>query len=332
MDALQEVTAFAPATVANVASGFDVLGFALSQPGDTVTARFVETPGVTVTEITGDGGRLPTAAEQNTASVAVIALIDRLKELAQSESLETARLALEKLTQRGIALSIVKDMPLGSGMGSSAASAAAALVAANTLLGNPLTKTELVPCAMEGERIACGAAHGDNVAPALLGNFTLIRGYAPLDLVVIPAPEELYCALIHPDIEIKTADARRVLRRQLTLAQATIQWGNLAGLVAGLYTKDYPLIGRSLTDVVVEPERSLLIPGFNDAKTQALSAGALGCSISGSGPSLFALCQGEQTASAVADRMVAVFKQLGFECEQHVSAINPHGAVVLGSR
>lgn len=307
----RRATAFAPATVANVACGFDVLGFALSQPGDTVTAELTETGAVEIHDIQGDDGRLPRSADRNTAGVVVRSLLDHLR------------------SPLGITLTIFKGMPLGSGMGSSAASAAAALVAANELLGGPLSRRELVPFAIEGERAACGSGHADNVAPALLGNFTLIRSYDPLDIVSLPAPEDLHCVLIHPHIEIRTEDARRVLRKQVYLKDAITQWGNTAALVAGILLKDYALIGRSLTDVIVEPERSLLIPGFNAAKSAALRAGALGCSISGSGPAMFALCEGAGPTADVAAALKGSFEAVGIESKVFVSRVNTEGARLL---
>jgi homoserine kinase len=222
-----------------------------------------------------------------------------------------------------------KKLPLGSGMGSSASSAVAALVAINHLLGEPLLKKELLPFAMEAERIACGSAHADNVAPSLLGGFVLIRGYSPLDVVSIPTPENLFCTLIHPQMELKTEDARQVLRASIPLKDAVTQWGNIAGLVAGLMKPDFGLIGRSLQDVIAEPVRSLLIPGFDQIKVKAVEAGALGCGISGSGPTIFALSTERELAQRVGAVVMEEFKKFSLKSEVYVSKINVKGATVL---
>jgi homoserine kinase len=303
--------AFAPATVANVACAFDVLGFAVSSPGDRVIARVSDSAGVRIVKIEGDGGKLPLESNKNTASVAVSALLNQLG------------------ISLGIELEIKKAMPLGSGLGSSAASAAAALVAVNNMMGSPLSRQELVPLAMKGEQVACGAAHADNVAPALLGGFVLIRSYTPLDIVRITSPADLHCAVVHPQIEIRTADARKILRKDVQLAKVIVQLGNTAGLIAGLLQSDYELIGRSLTDVLIEPERSLLIPGFTTVKTAALENGALGCSISGSGPAMFSLAASSIDAQRCGEAMQAAFGSMGIESQKYVSKINADGATVV---
>jgi homoserine kinase len=305
------VRVYAPATVANVAAGFDILGFAVNAPGDDVVARVAGPGGVRITAVSGGDGSIPTDPTKNTAGVSVLRLLEHLG------------------SDVGIELELSKNMPLGSGLGSSAASAVASVVAANEVLGAPLTRRELLPFAMEAERIACGTGHADNVAPALLGGFLLIRSYRPLDTVRIPAPSELVCTLLHPHIEIRTEDARRILKSKITMRAAVEQWGNTAGLIAGLLTGDYGLIGRSLTDVIVEPARSILIPCFTQAKEAALHAGALGCSISGSGPSMFVLSRGRETAAAAGEAMTDVYRAAGIACDVFVSEINPHGAVVI---
>jgi homoserine kinase len=303
---------FAPATVANVAAGFDILGFAVDQPGDEVIARVGGPPGVRITRVTGGDGQVPLDPAKNTAGVSVQHL------LAATGS------------RAGIELEVHKRMPLGSGLGSSAASAVAAVVATNELLGTALPREALLPFAMEAERMACGAAHADNVGPALLGGFLLIRSYSPLDVVRIAAPGALVCTLVHPQVEIRTEDARKILKNKIAMREAVIQWGNTAGLIAGLLTADYGLIGRSLTDVIIEPARAILIPCFHRAKDAALDAGALGCSISGSGPSLFALTRGRSIAEATGQAMAGVYRAAGIGCEVYVSNINCRGAVVLG--
>jgi len=307
----KSIKVFAPATVANVACGFDVLGFAVDAPGDVITMQLTDKPGTVITSISGDGGRLPKAAEKNTAGVAVNAFLKQLN-----------------ITQ-GVEITIEKNLPLGSGMGSSAASSAAAVVAINELLGKPLSREALVPFAMEAERIACGAAHADNVAPAIMGGFVLIRSYAPLDLIRIPSPDNLYCVVVTPNIELRTEDARKVLKQEITMKDAIQQWGNLAGLIAGLMQKDYALIGRSLQDVIVEPMRALLIPGFEEVKIAALESGVLGCSISGSGPSIFALATSNQIAENAGAAMKVALNKIGLEGTIYVSKINDEGARVI---
>ncbi|WKZ60170.1 MAG: homoserine kinase [Cyclobacteriaceae bacterium] len=308
------IKAFAPATVANVSCGFDVFGFALHHPGDEVHVRLNDSDNVTITKITGDNNLLPREAHLNTCGVAV------------QQFLQAANLPY------GAEINLHKKLPLGSGMGSSAASAVAALVAINHATGNKLSKKELLPFAMEAERIACGSAHADNVAPALLGGFVLIRDKETLDIINIPAPPELMSVVIHPHIEIKTSDARQALRKTLTLGDAVKQWGNTAGLIAGLMKEDYELIGRSLEDVVAEPVRAIFIPGYYHVKQVALQAGALGCGISGSGPSVFAYCRGEANAQAVASAMQAAFQEIHLKADSYISSINSDGARVLSSK
>jgi homoserine kinase len=310
-DNMKTIRAFAPATVANVSCGFDVFGFAVERPGDEVLLTLSDKPGVRLKKIEGDDGRLPMEAEKNTAGVAVIAFLDAIK------------------SDQGVEIVLKKNLPLGSGMGSSAASSVAALVAINHLMGNRLEKKDLLPFAMEAERIACGSGHADNVAPSLMGGFVLIRGYDPLDVVNIPTPESLYCTLIHPHIELNTHDSRQVLRLNVALKDAIIQWGNIAGLVAGLMKPDFGLISRSLKDVIAEPTRSMLIPGFDKIKQKALENGALGSGISGSGPTIFALSADENTAQRVGQAIQEEFGTFKLNSEVFVSKINPKGATIL---
>jgi homoserine kinase len=306
---MDSIRIFSPATIANVSCGFDVLGLCLDNVGDEMTIAKTGTPGVIIKEIIG--ASLPLAAEKNVAGVAALALLEHLQ------------------PEHGFEISIDKRIKAGSGIGSSAASAAGAVFAINYLLGSPLSLKELVPFAMQGEKLASGSAHADNVTPALLGGFTLIRSYEPLDIIKIDAPEELYATVIHPQIELKTMDARSILKNSIPLKKAIVQCGNLAGLISGLYTKDYELIGRSLHDELVEPVRYILIPKFNDIKAAAMQAGALGGGISGSGPSVFALSRGEETAKKAAQAMAAVLDGTGIPYELHVSPINPNGIKIL---
>jgi homoserine kinase len=309
---VNSIKAFAPATVANVACGFDIFGFAIEEPGDVVEIKKRDAPGVVIMDITGDEGRLPRQAEKNAVTVVMLHLLKHLG-----------------IKDFGCEVVLHKNMPLGSGMGSSAASAVAGVVAMNELLGNPLSRQELLPFAMEGEKIASGSAHADNVGPSLLGGFVVIRSYNPLDIFTIPIPDDLYCTLVHPDIEINTKDARFILRNEVSLKNTIAQMGNVAGLVAGLMKADYELIGRSMVDVIIEPVRSILIPEFNEVKQAAIANGALGCSISGSGPSMFALSKGKANAESAGLAMQQKFAKAGIESSMHVSGINKNGAVIL---
>ena len=300
-----EIKVFCPATIANISCGFDVLGVALDAVGDEMTVRKIDEKGIKITKLIGQD--LPMETHKNVAGVAGLALL------------------LASDYDGGFEIEIVKKIKPGSGIGSSAASSAGAVWAMNHLLGNPFQPTELVRFAMEGERLASDVAHADNVAPALFGGFTLVRSYEPLDIVPIPAPADLYATIIHPQIEIKTSDSRKILKTTISMETGIKQWGNVGGLIAGLFMEDYDLIGRSLVDHIVEPIRSILIPGFDEVKKASLKAGALGAGISGSGPSIFALSKGSETALKVADAMKNVYEQIGIDYEIHVSKINMDG-------
>ncbi|WP_162055860.1 homoserine kinase [Pontibacter pamirensis] len=304
------IKVFAPATVANVCCGFDVLGFALDQPGDEVWARKSDTPGITITAIEGISG-LSFNPEENVIGV-----------VAQ-------KIATALDVPFGIELQLRKGMPVGSGLGSSAASSAAAAYAVNELLGKPFTTEELVVFAMEGERIASGSAHADNVAPSLLGGFVLVRSYDPLDIVPLGVPVELYCTCVHPLVELKTSLARSILKKEVPMQKAIRQWGNLAALMAGLLKGDYSLISRSLHDEIFEPERAFLIPLFKQAKQAALEAGALGAGISGSGPSIFALSATEERAQEVEKAIEQVYASSGIELNTYVTRVPDKGARVI---
>lgn len=307
----RECTAFAPASVSNVACGFDIMGFALDAPGDRVTARFSDQPGVRIGKVTG--ARLPMDPAANTAAAPVAAMLRHAGD------------------SRGVEIDIHKGVPIGGGIGSSAASAVAAATAANALLGTGLSARELLPFAIEGEKIASGAVHVDNLAPSLLGGFILVRGYDPIDLVPVDVPANLWCVVLHPHMEIRTIDSRRVLPAAVPLKDLVRQTGNAAGLVAGLAGEDFGLIGRSLVDVVAEPARKHLIPGFDAMKAAALGAGALGCSISGSGPSLFALCASGESASTIGESMGKILPPLGLNFTVYVSRVGGAGARIIGS-
>jgi len=308
---MKSIKALAPATVANVSCGFDIFGFAVEAPADEVMITLTNKPDVVIKEITGDEGRLPLDSSKNTSGVAVRAF---LKEIG---------------SKYGAEIVLHKKLPLGSGMGSSAASSVAALVAINHLHDNPFTREQLLPFAMEAERIACGSAHADNVAPSLLGGFVLIRSYAPLDVTKIPTPAGLYCTLVHPHIELKTEDSRRVLKSAIQMKDAITQWGNIAGLVVGLMKPDYGLITRSLQDVIAEPIRSVLIPGFDAIKEIAIQCGALGSGISGSGPTIFTLSTELETAEKVGAEIQLQFVSMKLKSDVFVSKINHAGARIV---
>ena len=301
---MDSIKLFCPATIANVSCGFDVLGLCLDF-GDEMTITKTNQKGIRITEIID--ADLPLDTKLNVAGVAGLALIEKLN------------------PDFGFEMSIHKNIKAGSGIGSSAASAAGAVYGINALCGYPLSNKELVYYAMQGETLASGTAHADNVSPALLGGFTLVRSYDPLDIISIPSPSDLYVTVIHPQIELKTKDARSVLKENISLKKATIQCGNLGGLISGLFTNDYALIGRSLHDELVEPVRSILIPHFVELKQAAAESGALGSGISGSGPSVFALSKGLETAQRTAQTMSAILQQTNIPFETHVSAINPNG-------
>src|SRR3569832_1264163 len=268
------IQVFAPATVANVVCGFDVLGFAVNEPGDEVIMRVTDKPGITISKITGDDGRLPLDPAKNTVSVSVQHYLQSVGR-----------------TDIGLDIELHKKMPIGSGLGSSSASTVAGLFVAKTLLGDETGVVELLPFARKGEEMACGHGHADNVAPALLGGFVLIRSYEPLDVVKLPHPKGLYCAIVFPDVDVPTREARQIIRNKIQMKDAVTQWGNIAGLVSGLFMNDIDLIGRSMKDILVEPVRSKLIPDFYEMREMAMELGAVSFCISVSGPSVFAFSE-----------------------------------------
>ena len=306
---MREIKIFSPATVANISCGFDILGLCLDTVGDEMVVREVAEKGVKITHIIGQN--LPFETKNNVAGVAALALLDNIE------------------TTVGFEIEIYKNIKPGSGIGSSAASAAGAVFAINELLGKPFSAEELILFAMQGEKLASGSAHADNVSPALLGGFTLVRSYEPLEVLKIDAPTELYVTIIHPQIELKTSASRAVLKNQVPLNKMVKQMGNFGGLISGLYTSNYDLISRSLHDEIIEPNRSVLIPEFNQVKKSALKAGALGVGISGSGPSIFALCRGKGIATKVGRVMSEIYDKTHIEYDIHVSKINQQGVRVL---
>lgn len=305
---VNEVKVHAPGTVANLVCGFDILGLCLNEPNDLMELKLLKEKKIIIES--ADGYPLPLDPAQNTAGAPLVEMINELE------------------GDVGFEMIIHKKIKPGSGIGSSAASAAGAVVAANHLLGNIFSKEDLVRFAMFGEKVATGVKHADNIAPCIYGGITLIRSIFPLDIVCIPAPA-LYVTVVHPQIEVKTKDARQILRKEVLLKDAIKQWGNIAGLVAGFMKNDLDLIGRSLEDVIIEPVRSILIPGFDEVKKRCKAAGALGGGISGSGPSLFMLSKDHQTALVVENEMKAVYNNIGLDYHTHVTTINMDGVKVI---
>jgi homoserine kinase len=309
----KSIQVFAPATVANVVCGFDVLGFAVNEPGDEVVMRITNKPGITISKITGDDGRLPLDPTKNTVSVSVLHYLQSVGR-----------------TDIGLDIELHKKMPIGSGLGSSSASTVAGLFAIKTLLGDDSDPAKLLPFAMKGEEMACGHGHADNVAPALLGGFVLIRSYEPLDVVRLPHPAGLYCAIVFPDVDVPTREARQIIRNKILMKDAVTQWGNISGLVSGLFMNDIDLIGRSMKDILVEPVRSMLIPDFYMMREMAMNLGAVSFGISGSGPSVFAFARDEETAIKITQKLQKHLTGIGIGSNIYVSTINDQGPKVIG--
>ena len=307
---MKKVKVHSPGTVANIVCGFDILGLALSEPYDVMEVTLLNRPEVIIHN--KDNFNLPTEAEKNVAGVVLLSVMERMNNTI------------------GFEVTVEKHIKPGSGIGSSAASAAGAAIAANYLLGNIFSSDEVVQFAMNGEKLASGVKHADNIAPCILGGISLIRSIHPLDIVSIPAPD-LFVTVVHPQIEVRTSDARQILKQQVLLKDAIKQWGNIAGLVTGFMKNDYDLIGRSLEDVIIEPVRSILIPGFDELKVKCKEAGALGGGISGSGPSVFMLSKDESTAKAVGHVMSQVYEQIGIDYNIYVTTINRKGVEVVSS-
>jgi homoserine kinase len=309
---LSQVTAFAPGSVANVAIGFDILGFSVDAVGDRVTLTRSEKPGVTIRSITGVVENLPLDAEKNTAGQALLALIR------------------ERDLPFGFDMAIEKGIPLASGLGGSAASAVAAVVAANAMIDDPLTRIELLKVAMEGEAVASGSRHADNISPSLFGGLVLTVGIDHPRVKQIPVPEEIHAVIIHPHLQVSTKEARAILSRTVNMSDFVWQTANLAGFISGCYTNDLDLIKASLEDVIIEKQRQVLIPGFADVRAAALDKGALGCSISGAGPTVFALCL-ERDARAVRDAMMKGFAAQGVAADKWIVPVQSGGAHVVAS-
>ena len=303
---MKEITIFSPATVANVSCGFDAMGFALESLGDEMIFKKTESKEVVISKI--EGANLPFESDKNVAGVVAQNMLTDCR------------------VDFGLDIQIFKNFKPGSGLGSSAASASGTAFAVNELLGKTYSDLELTKFAMQGEVIACGSPIADNVSAAIYGGFVLIRNYDPLDIVSIPTPKELVATVIHPQIEIKTEDARKVMPSEIPLKTAISQWANVGGLISGLHSGDFDLIGRSLVDHVAEPVRKELIPYFDEVKIASMNAGALGAGISGSGPSIFALSEGMETANKVKEAMTEVYKDSGIDYSIYVSRISKNGA------
>lgn len=306
---MNEIKIFSPATVANVSCGFDVLGFCLDNIGDEMVVRKTTEKGVKITKIVG--ADLPFETKKNVAGVAALAILKAAN------------------TDFGVEIEIYKNIKPGSGVGSSSASASGAVFAINELLGKPFNKQELTAFGMKGEALASGAEHADNVAPGIFGGFTLVKEISPLKVVQLPTPSELYTTVIHPQIEVKTSEARAILPKEVELNKAIKQWANVGSLVSALYDSDYDLIADSLNDFIVEPHRSKLIPHFDEVKKAMLKAGALGAGISGSGPSIFSLSKGKETAEKVAIAIKEVYQSTGIKFEVYLSKVNAEGIRII---
>ncbi len=305
---METVKIKSPGTVANLVCGFDILGLALNEPADWMELSLLDKPEIIIQN--KDDFNLPTHPEKNVAGVVLQSIIEK------------------QGGNTGFRLSVEKHIKPGSGIGSSAASAAGADVAANHLLGSIFSNEELVQFAMNGEKLASGVKHADNIAPCIYGGVTLIRSIHPLDIVSIPAPD-MFVTVVHPQIEVRTADARQILKQQVLLKDAIKQWGNIAGLVTGFMKNDYELIGRSLEDVIIEPVRSILIPGFDELKSKCKEAGALGGGISGSGPSVFMLSKNEKKARDIESVMKDIYNRIGIQYNTYVTNINNKGVEIL---
>lgn len=307
---MKKIKVAVPATVANLVCGFDILGMALNDPLDIMELELIDEPIINIKHT--DDYNLPEAAEKNVAGVSLQALMD------------------EYGKGIGFNVTVHKNIKPGSGLGSSAAGSAGAVAAANHLLGNPFSNEDLVRFAMNGEKLATGVKHADNVTPCIYGGVTLVRSVFPLDIISLAAPN-LFVTVVHPQIEVKTADARQILRKEVQLKNAIKQWGNIAGLVAGILKNDIPLIGRSLEDVIIEPVRSILIPGFDEVKNRSKEAGALGGGISGSGPSIFMLSENKSIAKEVEQIMAEIYSTIDIEYKTYVTTINAGGVKILSS-
>ncbi|MBN1300319.1 MAG: homoserine kinase [Melioribacteraceae bacterium] len=308
---MKNIKIFAPASISNVGPGFDIMGFALYKPGDEIMVKLDNHKKIVISKITGDGKKLPLNPEKNTATVAIKSLLDAYN------------------IKIGLSVSIKKRMGIGSGLGSSAASAVGGVYAVNKLLGLNLRREELLYHAMAGEYIASQAYHADNVAPALYGGFVLIRSYDPLDIIKIKTRNKLFCSVLYPDIEIRTSEARKIIKNKIPIKKAVAQAGNSAGVITGLVTGDNKLLGRSMIDHFAEPYRKFLIPGYDIIRESALAEGAINCNITGSGPSMFSFCESEDKAYSIAEAMKKASAKFTSRNKTYISRINEKGPIVL---
>lgn len=306
---MNEIKIFSPATVANLSCGFDVLGLCLDNVGDEMTIRKINKKGIYIKKV--NGYKVPLELHKNVAGVSALAIYEKLN------------------VNHGFEIEITKNIKPGSGIGSSAASASGAVFGINALSGYPFSKKALTKFAMKGEAIASGAEHADNIAPGIYGNITLIRSYSPLDILEIKAPEELHITVIHPQVEVKTAEARALLGDQVAMSDAIKQLGNLGSLISGLHTSDYKRIGNSLNDYIAEPKRKVLIPRYSEVKQMAKSHGALGSGISGSGPSIFVLTKGLKKALKIKSDVLPIYQDLDIKVNCYISKVNPNGIKIL---
>jgi len=304
----KKISVFAPATVANIGCGFDILGMAIYGVGDLVTIVPNTSEKLIIKSISGDGKKLTKNIHENIVAISIQALLTHLN------------------SKQGFDIYLKKQMPLSSGLGSSAASSVAGLYAANLFLGSPLSKQELVPFAMEGERIACGTAHADNVAPSLLGGIVLCRNNVKAETISLPVPKQLYVVVVHPHYELKTSDSRKALPKKIDLKTGALQWSNTASFVHALHTNNFELLADSITDFVAEPRRKSLIPHFAEVKGAALLNGGLACSISGSGPSIFCIAKGKKNAEKAAAAMKNIYKNNKMGVDVYISNVNTKGA------
>ncbi|MGG1921099.1 homoserine kinase [Chryseobacterium sp. NRRL B-14798] len=305
---MKKVKLKVPATVANLVCGFDILGMAVHDPYDEMEFRLLETPDIIIQHTDSFG--LPEEPSKNVAGIVLLKIQEHFN------------------LKNGFEVIIHKHIKPGSGLGSSAASAAGAAFGANILLGNKLSKEEMVHFAMFGEELASGVRHADNIAPCIYGGITLVKSTDPIDIIPLNSPD-LFVTAVHPQVEVKTSDARQILKKNISLKSAVEQWGNIAGLVAGIEKNDFPLIGRSLNDVIIEPVRSILIPKFDEIKKKSLQIGSLGGGISGSGPSIFMLSEQKETAEKIAQMMKSVYDEIDIKSFVYVSKINPAGIKIV---
>jgi len=308
----KSIKVFGPASIGNCIVGFDVLGLGLEQPGDEVIIQKNESRSIRITKIEGDDGRLPKDVEKNTAGIAIQAMLRKLN------------------SQQGFDLSLKKNLPLGSGMGSSAASAVAAVVGANELLDNPFKKEELLPFLMESEKLASGTAHGDNIAPSLLGGLIMVKQNQPIKIHRLPFPENIFVVLVKPNVEVLTKQARMLLKEQMPLNNVVSQFSNLGGFIASLYENDLDMMKESLTDYIAEPVRSIMIPGYQLIKNAATELDAIGCGISGSGPTMFAFANSEKHAKTLETRFNLEFTNINVACISYVTKVSKTGAHIIG--